>query len=139
LKPGERREINLRSVLLRPNYGKGAVYFPGSAIAAIYSVGTTFGDRNVLSAIADVDAALGQQQAALDARSAADKAPRGAAYAYVGKILHGRGNNRLTATQITRRAWGEVNKLRSGLADPVKDSSGQPAFGSPTPLACSWP
>jgi hypothetical protein len=167
MKPGERRELNLRSVLLRPNYEEGAVYFPGSAIAAIFSDGTTFGDRKVLSAmidyrrsmiaaltgigttlctlgsrqsaIADVDAALGQQQAAQDGRSAVDKAPRGAAYAYVGKILHGRGNNRLTATQITRRAWGEVNKLRSGLADPVKDSSGQPAFGSPTPLACSWP
>ena len=167
MKPGERREINLRSVLLQPNYDKGAVYFPGSAIAAIYSDGTTFGDRNILSAmidyrrsmlaalngigatlctlgtrqsaIADVDAALGQQQAAQDARSAADKGPRGTAYAYVGKILHGRGNGRRTASQITQRAWDEVNKLRSGLADPVKDSSGQPVFAAVTPLACSWP
>jgi hypothetical protein len=167
MKPGERREINLRSVLLQPNYEEGAVYFPGSSIAAIFSDGTTFGDRRVLSAmidyrrsmigaltgigttlctlgsrqsaIADVDAALGQQQAAQDGRSAVDKASRGAAYAYVGKILHARGNNRLTTTQITQRAWDEVNKLRSGLADPVKDSSGQPAFGSVTPLACSWP
>jgi hypothetical protein len=167
MKPGERREINLRSVLLQPNYDKGAVYFPGSTIAAIYSDGTTFGDRNVLSAmidyrrsmlaaltgigatlctlgtqqsaIADVDATLGQQQAAQEARSAADKGPRGAAYAYVGKILHARGNGRWTASQITQRAWDEVNKLRSGLADPVKDSSGQPAFAAVTPLTCRWP
>ena len=167
MKPGERREINLRSVSLQPNYDKGAVYFPGSAIAAIYSDGTTFGDRNVLSAmidyrrsmiaaltgigatlctlgtrqsaIADVDAALSQQQAAQDARSAADKAPRGAAYGYAGKILHARGNNRLTPSQITQRAWDGVNKLRSGLADPVKDNSGQPAFASVTQLTCSWP
>jgi hypothetical protein len=167
MKPGERREINLRSVMLRPNYDKAAVYFPGSAIAAIYSDGTTFGDRNVLSAmidyrrsmiaaltgigatlctlgtrqsaIADVDAALSRQQAEQDARSAADKAPRGAAYGYVGKSLHARGNSRLTPSQITQRTWDGVNKLRSGLADPVKDSAGQPAFASVTPLTCSWP
>ncbi len=167
MKPGERREINLRLVLLRPNYDKAAVYFSGSTIAAIYSDGATFGDRNVLSAmidyrrsmivaltgigatlcthgtqqsaIADLDAALGRHQAEQDARSAADKAPRGAAYAYVGKILHGRGNSRLTPSQITQRAWDGVNKLRSGVADPVKDSSGQPAFASVMPLTCSWP
>ena len=39
MKPGERREINLRSVLLQPNYDKGAVYFPGSAIAAMSTHG----------------------------------------------------------------------------------------------------
>jgi hypothetical protein len=166
-KPGERRLFDLRGEFLRPNYEEGAVYYPGSAIAVIYSDGTTFGDRKVLSAmidyrrsmiaaltgigatlctlgtqqsaIADVGAALDRQQSEQDARSAADKAPRGAAYAYVGKILHARGNSRLTASQITQRAWDEVNKLRSGLADPVKDSSGQPAFGSVTPLGCRWP
>jgi hypothetical protein len=167
MNPGERRLIDMRSVMLRPNYEKGAVYFPGSTIAAIFADGTTFGDRIVLSAMIDyrrsmlaaltgigatlctlgtrqsdiaaVDAALSQQQAAQDARSAADKAPRGAAYAYVGKFMHGRGNARQTASQITRRTWDAVNKLRSGLADPVKDSSGQPAFASVTPLACRWP
>jgi hypothetical protein len=166
-KPGERRLIDVRSVTLRPNYEKGAVYFPGSSIAAIYSDGTTFGDRNVLSAMidyrrsmlaaltgigatlctlgtrpstmADVDAALNQQRAEQDARSAAGKDPRGAAYGYVGKVLHGRGNGGRTASQIVQRAWQEVNKLRSGLADPVKDSSGQPAFASVTPLVCRWP
>jgi hypothetical protein len=166
-KPGERRLFDLRAEFLRPNYEEGAVYYPGSAIAVIYSDGTTFGDRKVLSAmidyrrsmiaaltgigatlctlgtqqsaIADVGAALDRQQSEQDARSAADKAPRGAAYAYVGKILHARGNSRLTASQITQRAWDEVNKLRSGLADPVKDSSGQPAFAAMTPLECRWP
>ena len=167
MKPGERRLFDLRSVLFRPNYEKGAEYYPGSAVAAIFSDGSAFGDRNVLSAmidyrksmiaaltgigatlctlgaqhsaIADVDAALGQQQAAQDARSAADKAPRDAAYGYVGKILHARGNARQTPSQITQRAWEAADELRSGLADPVKDSSGQPAFASLTPLACRWP
>jgi hypothetical protein len=117
-----------------------AIDYRRSMLAALTGIGATLctlGTRQ--SAIADVDAVLGQQQAAQDARSAADKGPRGAAYAYVGKILHGRGNGRRTASQITQRAWDEVNKLRSGLADPVKDSSGQPAFASVTPLACSWP
>ena len=165
-KPGERRLFDVRAEFLRPNYEEGAVYYPGSAIAVIYSDGTTFGDRKVLSAmidyrrsmiaaltgigatlctlgtqqsaIADVGAALSRQQAQQDAQSAADKGPRGAAYAYVGKILYGRGNAGKSASQITQRAWDEVNKLRSGLADPVKDSSGQPAFGTVTPLACGW-
>ena len=165
-KPGERRLFDVRAEFLRPNYEGGAVYYPGSAIAVIYSDGTTFGDRKVLSAmidyrrsmiaaltgigatlctlgnqqsaIADVGAALSRQQAEQDAQSAADKGPRGAAYAYVGKILYGRGNAGKSASQIAQRAWDEVNKLRSGLADPVKDSSGQPAFGTVTPLACGW-
>ena len=166
-KPGERRLFDVRAELLRPNYEEGAVYYPGSAIAVIYSDGTTFGDRKVLSAmidyrrsmiaaltgigatlctmgnqqsaIADVGAALSRQQAEQDARSATDKGPRGAAYAYVGKILYGRGNAGKSAGQITQRAWDGVNKLRSGLADPVKDNSGQPAFGTVTPLACGRP
>ena len=166
-KPGERRLFDVRAELLRPNYEEGAVYYPGSAIAVIYSDGTTFGDRKVLSAmidyrrsmiaaltgigatlctmgnqqsaIADVGAALSRQQAEQDARSATDKGPRGAAYAYVGKILYGRGNAGKSASQITQRAWDGVNKLRSGLADPVKDNSGQPAFGTVTPLTCGRP
>jgi hypothetical protein len=166
MKPGERRLINMRAVLLRPHYDEGADYHPESTIAAIFADGTTVGDRKVLaamidyrrsmiavltgigatlctlgtqqSAITDVDAALGKQQAAQDARSAADKAPRDAAYVYVGRVLHDRGNGRRTPSQATQQAWNEVNKLRSGLADPVKDSSGQAAFATVTPLACRW-
>jgi hypothetical protein len=45
--------LNLRSKLLRPNYETGATYRPGMAVAAIYSDGTTFGDRKVLAGQGD--------------------------------------------------------------------------------------
>jgi hypothetical protein len=167
MKPGERREINLRSHLLRPDYEGGAAYHAGTAIAAIYSDGTTFGDRKVLSAmidyrrsmlaalggigstlctlgaqhssIADIDAALNKQQGAEDARSPADKDARGAAYGYVGRSLHARGSGRLPASQVIKRSYDALNQLRSGLADPVKNPSGQPAISPVTPLACALP
>jgi hypothetical protein len=165
MKAGERRELNLRSVLLRPNYDNGAAYHPGAAVAAIYSDGTTFGDRKVLAAmidyrrsmlasltnigatlctlgtrnssIADAEAALNKQHAADDARSPADKDARGAAYTTIGKSLGARGTGRLPPSQIIKQTLDRLNQLRSGLADPVKNSSGQPAMAPATALACS--
>ncbi len=165
MKPGERRLIDLRSVHLQPDYEKGRVYFPGSAIAAIYADGSTFGDRKVLAAmidyrrsmitaltgigatlctlgtqkssVPDIATALDKQHASQDARGEGGKAPRGAAYAYVQKSLSARGNGRLPANQVIKRTWDQVDKLRSGLADPVKDSSGQLAIPSVTALECN--
>jgi hypothetical protein len=167
MKPGERREINLRSVHLQADYEKGAAYFPGSAIAAIYSDGSTFGDRKVLAAmidyrrsmvealtgigatlctlgtrsssVADVETALDKQHASEDARSAAGKDARAAAYTYVSKSLGARGNGRLPASQVIKRTFDQLNKVRSGLADPVKDGSGQLAIAPVTGSACSLP
>jgi hypothetical protein len=167
MKPGERRLLNLRSKLLRPNYETGAAYHPGMAVAAIYSDGTTFGDRKVLAAmidyrrsmlaslnsigttlctlgtrgssIAEIDAALNKQHAAEDARSPADKEARGEAYSLIDKTLGGRGAAHLTPSQIIKRSWERLNQLRTGLADPVKNSSGQPAMGPVTAMACSLP
>ena len=166
MKPGERRTISLRAHLLAPNYEKGTVYRPGTAVAAIYSDGTTFGDRNVLSAmidfrrsmlgtltnigatlcklggqqsIRDIQIALDKQQAAEDTRLPTDKNPRGAAYSWVGKAMNARGNGRMTASQVVKITLDRLNQLRVGLADPVKNSSGQPAIASVTVPACSLP
>jgi hypothetical protein len=167
MKPGERRLLNLRSKLLRPNYETGAAYHPGVAVAAIYSDGTTFGDRKVLAAmidsrrstlasltnigttlctlgtrgssIADVAAALNKQHATEDARSPGDKEARGEAYSSIDKTLGGRGAAHLTPSQIIKRSWERLNQLRTGLADPVKNGSGQPAIGPVTAMACSLP
>jgi hypothetical protein len=167
MKPGERREISLRAHLLQPDYDGGIAYHPGTAIAAIYSDGTTFGDRKVLSemidyrrsmiaalgsigstlctlgtqhsSIAEIDAALNKQHGAEDARSPADKDARGAAYGYVDRSLHARGTGRLPAGQVIKRSYDALEQLRSGLADPVKSPSGQPAISPVTPLACNLP
>ena len=135
------------------------------AIAAIYSDGTSFGDSKVLAAmierrrsmiaaltaigstvcklgtqqasVAEVDATLAKQRSAEDARSPADKAGRDAAYDYVAKSLHARG--RFTDGQKIKRSWDLLDQLRTGLADPVKDGSGQPAISAVTPFSCSLP
>jgi hypothetical protein len=167
MKPGDRREMSLRAHLLRPDYEGGAAYRPGMAIAAIYADGTTFGDRKVLSAmidyrrsmltalggiastmctlgarhsssLAELDAALNQQHTADDGRSPADKEARAAAYASVDKSLH-RGTARLSDSQIVKRSWDALDKLRSGLADPVKTPSGQAAISYATQLTCDLP
>ena len=164
MKPGERRTISVRAHLLPLNYEKGAVYHPGTAVAAIYSDGTTFGDRNVLSAmidfrrsmlgaltnigatlcklggqqsIRDIQIALDKQQAAEDTRLPADKGARGAAYSWVGKAMIARGNGRMTPSQVVKNTLDRLNQLRVGLADPVKNGSGQPAIASVSAPACS--
>jgi hypothetical protein len=165
MKSGERRLIANWPRTLRPSYDDGATYRPGSAIAAIFADGTTFGDRQVLSAmidyrramigaltaigttlctlgdqqpsIVDVQAMLDKQHAAEDARSASDRDARAAAYAYVGKSLD-RANRRLPASEIIKQAGSRLNQLRSALAaDPVRNVSGQLAISAPPPLACS--
>jgi hypothetical protein len=165
MKPGDRRSVDIRSPRISADYEPGASYRPGMAIAAIYSDGTSFGDAKVLAAmserrrsmivaltaiggtlcklgtlqasVADVDAALAKQRSAEDARSPGGKAGRDAAYDYVTKSLHPRG--RFTDIQKIKRSWDLLDKLRTGLAEPVKDSSGQAAIPAVTPLACSLP
>jgi hypothetical protein len=165
MKPGDRRELSLKSKLLQPNYEGGATYRFGMAIAAIYADGTTFGDpkvlaemigyrRSMLSAltdisatlcqlggqqasIADVAGALAKQQAAADSRSASDKSARAAAYTYIDKSLSGRGH--FTPAQSIKRTWDALDKLRSGLADPVKNGSSEPAISPVKPLTCHLP
>ena len=167
MKPGERRTISLRAHLLPLNYEKGAAYRPGTAVAAIYSDGTTFGDRNVLSAmidyrrsmlaalthigatlcklgsqqtsIRDIQIALDTQQSAEDTRSAADKNARGEAYSWIAKAMSARGTGRMTASQIVKQTSDRLNQLRAGLADPVKNSSGQPEISPVTAPACNLP
>jgi hypothetical protein len=135
------------------------------AIAAIYSDGTIFGDSRVLAAmierrrsmivaltatgstlcklgtqqasVPDVDATLAKQRSAEGAQSPAGKAGRDAAYDYVAKSLHVRG--RFTDGQNIKRSWDLLDKLRTGLADPVKDSSGRAAIPAMTVFACSLP
>lgn len=166
MKPGERRSVGLKSMRLAPDYEAGAKYHAGMAIAAIYTDGATFGDSKVLSAliahrramlsaltdiaptlcklgtqqasIAEVGAALSRQQAAEDTRGSADKAGRAAAYDYVDKSLHGR-YGRDTAAQIIKLTWDRLDKLRSGLADPLKATAGQPAIAAVEPLTCNLP
>jgi hypothetical protein len=165
MKPGDRRELSLKSKLLPPNYEGGATYRFGMAIAAIYADGTTFGDpkiltemiayrRSMLSAltgigatlcqlgeqrasISEVAGALAKEQAAADSRSASDKNARAAAYSYIDKSLSGRG--RFTAAQSIKRTWDALDKLRSGLADPVKNSSGVTEISPVKPLTCQLP
>jgi hypothetical protein len=132
------------------------------AIAAIYADGTTFGDAKVLAAmierrrsmivaltgigttlcklgahgasVADVETALAKQRAAEDAQSPAGKSGRDAAYEYVTNSLHARG--RLNDAQRIKQSWDRQDKLRTGLADPVNDSSGRPAIPAPTAATC---
>lgn len=167
MKPGERRTISLRARLLPPNYEKGAAYRPGVAVAAIYADGTTFGDRNVLSAMIDyrhsmlgaltnigatlcklggqqsssreIQIELDKQQATADVRSPADKNARGAAYSWVAKAMIARGTGRMTPSQIVKQTWERLNQLRGGLADPVKSGPGQSALAPVNALACSLP
>jgi hypothetical protein len=145
--------------------GKWTAYHPGTAVAAIYSDGTTFGDRKVLAAmidyrrsmlasltnigatlctlgtrgssIADVETALNKQHTAEDARSPADKDARGAAYTTISKSMGGRATARLSPSQIIKQTLDRLNQLRSGLADPVKNSSGQPVISPVTAPTCS--
>ena len=165
MKPGDRRSVNLRSPRIPTDYEPGAAYRSGMAIAAIYSDGTIFGDSKVLAAmierrrsmivalteigstlcklgtqqasVADVDAMFAKQRATEDAQSPTGKAGRDAAYDYVAKSLHARGNS--TDGQRIKRSWDLLDKLRTGLADPVKDSSGRPAIPAMTAFACSPP
>ena len=165
MKPGDRRSIDLRAPRIPADYEPGAAYRPGMAIAAIYSDGTSFGDTKVLAAmverrrsmsvaltaigtticklgtqpasVAEVDATLAQQRSAQDARSPAAKSGRDAAYDYVAKSLHARG--RLTDGQKIKRSWDLLDQLRTGLADPVKDGSGQAAISAVTASPCSLP
>jgi hypothetical protein len=135
------------------------------AIAAIYADGTTFGDAKVLAAmierrrsmivaltgigttlcklgaqgasVADVEAALARQRAAEDAQAPEGKPGRDAAYDYVTKSLHARG--RLNDTQKIKQSWDRQDKLRTGLADPVKDSSGRPVIPALAVSTCTFP
>ncbi len=168
MSPGESRLFTLRYFVLPPNYEKGAHYPNFSAIAAIYSDGTTFGDTNVLkvmmerrrtmlaalNAIGATLCSMGQQSAsisdisgALDKQHAATQKQGGEAldesnraYSYVQKSLGSRVNSHLPANQAVRRTWEDLNKLRSGLAaDPVKDASGNLVIPEETPQACNLP
>jgi hypothetical protein len=52
----------------------------------------------------------------------------------VTKSLHPRG--RFTDGRIIKRSWDVLDKLRTGLADRVKDSSGQTAIPAVAAFAC---
>jgi hypothetical protein len=164
MKPGDRRSISLRSPRIASDYEAGAAYRPGMAVAAIYANGETFGDSKVLSAmidrrrnmlaaltsigntlcrlgtqhasIADADTALDRQHSAEDAESPGGKPGRDAAYDSIGKALHARG--RLAEGEIIKRTLDLVDKLRSGLADPVKDASGHASIPAAAALGCSY-
>jgi hypothetical protein len=167
LKPGERRSLSLRAAPIPSNYEKGAAYRDGEVITAIFSDGTTFGDRNVLAvmlnrrrliiaaltsigttlctlgsqraSVADIQAALDKKHGAENARSPAESAERNDAYDSVFDNLRSH-PPRLTDSQVIQRAWDHLNQYRSGLAaDPVKDASGQLAIAPVTPLACNLP
>lgn len=165
MKPGDHRPVNLRSPRIPIDYDPGGAYRPGMAVAAIYADGTSFGDSRVLvammerrrsmlaalttiggticqfgkqrAAMPEVDAALAKQRTAEDARSPTGKAGRDAAYDYVTSSLHPRG--RLTDGEKLKRSWEMLDKVRMGLADPVKDRSGQPMVAVPTALVCNLP
>jgi len=167
MKPGDRRMPNIRAHRIQLSYDEGAAYHPESAIAAIFADGTTFGDRSVLSvmieyrrsmigaltniettlctlgtqraSISEVNAALSKQHAAEDARSASDKDARGAAYTHVDKGLNGRSAAHQPPDRVIKQTWERLNKLRSGLADPVKGSLGQLLIPPVMPLACNLP
>jgi hypothetical protein len=164
MKPGDRRNdsVNLRAPHIPGDYEPGLAYRPGMAIAAIYADGTTFGDAKVLAtmierrrsmivalngigttlcklgtegaSVADVEAALGKQRAGEDAQSPAGKPGRDAAYDYVIASLHVRG--RLNDAQRIKQSWERQDKLRIGLADPVKDGSGRLAIPAQTAGTC---
>jgi len=162
MKPGERRVLSLHAKTLAPNYEGGAKYPAGSAIAAIYADGTTFGDPKVLAAmigfrrsmlaaltgigntlcqlggpqatVDEVQAALGKQQSAEDSRSPSDKEARAVANDYVNRSLHARGQR--SASEAIKRTRDRLEELRSGLADPVKSNGGQPAIPAAAPLSC---
>jgi hypothetical protein len=85
--------------------------------------------------VADVETALAKQRSAEDAHSPTVKPARDAAYDYVTKSLHARG--RLSDAQRIKQSWDRQDKLRTGLADPVKDSSGRPAIPAPTASTCT--
>lgn len=166
MKPGDHRDdsVNIRAPHVPGDYESVAAYRPGMAIAAIYADGTTFGDLKVLATmidrrrsmivaltaigttlcklgaqgamVADVETALAKQRSAEDAQSPAGKPGRDAAYDYVNKSLHARG--RLNDAQRIKQSWDRQDKLRTGLADPVKDSSGRPAIPTLTPSACTF-
>jgi len=163
MKPGDRRDLSLHSKRLEPHYEGGATYRFGMAIAAIYADGSTFGDQKVLAemigyrrsmilaltdigttlcrlgsqgaSVADVSEALGKQQAAADSRSPGDQSARAAAYSHIDKSLHGRGH--FTPAVAIKAAWDTLGNLRTGLADPVKNAAGEPAFAPETPLECN--
>jgi|HubBroStandDraft_5_1064220.scaffolds.fasta_scaffold12314_3 hypothetical protein len=168
MSPGESRGFTLGYHILPPNYEKGAHYPNFSAIAAIYSDGTTFGDANVLkvmmerrmtmltalnaigatlcsmgqqsASINDISEALNKQQAATQKQDGEALDESGRAYSYVQKSLGSRVNSHLPANQAVRRTWDDFNKLRSGLAaDPVKDASGNLVIPPVTPLTCNLP
>lgn len=164
MKMGERRPITLKAASIQPNYDRGATYRYGEAIAAIYADGTTFGDATVLAAmidrrrsmiaaltgigttlcslglqqepIAEVGTALDNQRASEDARSPADKDARDAAYSLISNYLGGHDNSRLPANKAIQRTFDQLNKIRSGLADPVKDNTGKLVIPPVTPPTC---
>lgn len=166
LKPGNRRELGLQSLLgIGADYEAGARYRPGMAIAAIYADGTTFGDSKVLAimverrrsmivaltaigstlcelgtrhaSVADVDAALAKQRAAENPQSPAARSGRDAAYDEMARSLHAR--NQHSASQAIARTWDRLEQLRSGLTDPVRNAAGELAIAAPAPLTCHLP
>jgi hypothetical protein len=165
MKPGDRRTLSLKAKRLQANYEGGATFRPGMSIAAIYADGTTFGDPKVLAgmiafrrsmhasltnigatlcrlglqqaSIAEVGDALSKQHAVEDGRSPSDKEARATAYTYIDKSLSARGH--FTSAQSIKRTWEALDKLRSGLTDPVKNNSGEPAIPSAPPLTCQLP
>lgn len=76
-----------------------------------------------------------KSRGAEDAQSPAGKPGRDAAYDYVTKSLHARG--RLNDAQRIKQSWDRQDKLRTGLADPVKDSSGRPAIPALMASTCT--
>jgi hypothetical protein len=168
MNPGQTRLLTNRGQFIPGSALQGKTYQETEAIAAIYSDGTTFGDRNVLKAMLDtrrsmIDALtgiggticrLGMQQASLqdigaaldkehadeDAHSAAGRDGRRIAYDFVSKSLFGHDSGRLPANKAVQRIWNQVNQLRSDLAsDPIKDAAGQLVIPAVTPLQCNLP
>jgi hypothetical protein len=165
MNPGESRRFTDRYMPIAPNYAKGVTYPQASAIAAVYSDGTTFGDpgvlavmmdqrRGMISALTDIGAtictmgkqgasvddiqkALGKQQANETAQSAAEKGGSGAAYTLILKALNGRASDK---DVIVRRALDKLTQVRAAAAaDPVKDASGRLAISAPPALSCNLP
>lgn len=113
-------------------------------LSALTSIGATYcAAGRQMSSLQDISSALARQQAAEDARSSVGKEERDLAYSFMQKSLDGSTDRNLERNQhlkvAVKRTWDQLNQLRTGLSDPVKDMSGNALMPPATPLTCEFP
>lgn len=168
MNPGEFRTFTQRFELIPASFASGLHYPQASAVAAIYSDGTTFGDPNVILAmienrrdmlgalteigatlcamrerqasLQDISSTLEQLQAKATVREKVRKG-RALAFSFVQNSLGpSRANAHLQPDQVVRQTWDRMNELRADLAaDPVKDGAGNRLIPGVRPLECRAP